>query len=83
MENCLQQQGIAFILVKFSSLNRVFLLKAQEFIHFWKNKEQITSRKSIPLSYFETYGFEITIGINPIIPYIDIIDRLIKQNNKF
>lgn len=79
MQNCLEQQGIAFILVKFSSLNRVFLLKAQEFIHFWK-KEQ---RKSIPLNYFEKYGFEIKIGINPIIPYLEVIDRIIKLNNKF
>lgn len=79
MQNCLEQQGIAFILVKFSSLNRVFLLKAQEFIHFWQKKQ----RKSIPLSYFEKYGFEIQIGINPIIPYLDVINQIIKQHNKF
>lgn len=79
MQDCLDQQGIAFILVKFSSLNRVFLLKAQEFIHFWQQKE----RKSIPLSYFEKYGFEIQIGVNPIIPYLDVIDQIIKQRNKF
>lgn len=79
MQNCLEQQGIAFILVKFSSLNRVFLLKAQEFIHFWQQKQ----RKSIPLAYFEKYGFEIRIGVNPIIPYLDVIEQIIKQRNKF
>lgn len=79
MENCLEQQGIAFILVKFSSLNRVFLLKAQNFIHFWKQQK----RKSIPLDYFEKFGFEIKIGINPIIPYLDVIDQIIKQRIKF
>lgn len=79
MKNCLEQQGIVFILVKFSSLNRVFLLKGQEFIHFWEQKQ----RKSIPLEYFEKYGFEIQIGINPVIPYLDIVTQIIKQNNKF
>lgn len=79
MQNCLEQQGIAFILVKFTSLNRVFLLKAQELIHFWQQQQ----RKSIPLTYFEKYGFEIQIGVNPIIPYLDVIDQIIKQRNKF
>lgn len=81
MKACLQQQGIAFILVKFSTINRVFLLKAQEFIAFWNDKEH--ARKSIPLTYFEKYGYEIAISINPIIPYLDIIQQLIAQNNKF
>ncbi|MBS4769795.1 Holliday junction resolvase RecU [Carnobacteriaceae bacterium zg-ZUI240] len=83
MEKCLQQQGIVFILVKFSSLNRVFLLKAQEFIHFWKQQHSDSGRKSIPLAFFEKYGYEMPIGFNPTIPYLEIIDQLIAQNNKF
>lgn len=83
MKLCLEQQGITFILVKFSTLNRVFLLKAQEFIAYWENKSNPKARKSIPLSYFEAYGYEIHIGVAPIIPYLDVIKQLITANNKF
>lgn len=83
MESCLQQEGITFILFKFSTLNRVFLLKAQEFIAFWRQKHLDGKRQSIPLSYIEKYGYEIPIGMFPPIPYLEIVSQLIEQNNKF
>lgn len=83
MENCLDQQGITFILFKFSSTNRVFLLKAQEFIHFYRQQHLVNKRKSIPLAYIEKYGIEIQMGVFPPIPYLDAVSQLIKQNNKF
>lgn len=81
MRNCLNQQGITFILFKFTTLNKVYLLKAQEFIHFWDNKEN--DRKSIPITYIQKYGVEIEQQFNPMIPYLDVIDQLIQTNNKF
>lgn len=83
MEQCLQQEGITFVLFKFTEHNRVFLLKAQEFIAFWRQKEEKGQRKSIPLSYMEKYGYEIKVGLNPPIPYLDVIDQFISKNNKF
>ncbi|MBF0780357.1 MULTISPECIES: Holliday junction resolvase RecU [unclassified Granulicatella] len=83
MEQCLSQEGITFILFKFSTLNRVFLLKAQEFISFWRAKHLEGKRKSIPLSYIEKYGYEIPIEYAPIIPYLRVVEKLIQQNNKF
>lgn len=81
MRRCLQQEGIAFILFKFTTLNQVYLLKAQEFINFWDKREN--SRKSIPISYIQKYGIEIEQKFNPSIPYLDVIDELIRANNKF
>lgn len=81
MEACLNQEGIAFILLKFSAHNRVFLLKAQAFITFWREKE--TRSKSLPLTYVEKHGIEIPYGINPPLDYIKVIDRLIDNRNKF
>ncbi|NEW65489.1 Holliday junction resolvase RecU [Carnobacteriaceae bacterium zg-84] len=83
MEQCLEQQGITFVLFKFSFHNRVFLLKAQHFIQFWREKHKDGKRQSIPLSYIEKYGYEIHIGMYPIIPYLDIVKHLIDTNNKF
>lgn len=83
MEQCLEQLGITFILFKFSSINRVFLLKAQEFITFYRQQHLIDKRKSIPLSYIEKYGIEIQQGVFPPIPYLDAVSQLIKHNNKF
>lgn len=81
MRKCLNQQGITFVLFKFTTLDKIYLLKAQEFINFWDNKE--IDRKSIPISYIQKYGMEIEQQFYPSIPYLEVVDQLIQSNNKF
>lgn len=64
--------GIGFILVNFVKLNKVFLLPIKPFLNFMETE----SRKSIPLSYFEEYGYLIKPKYNPRIDYLDIIEKL-------
>jgi len=61
--------GIGFIIVSFSSLNRLFLLDAKELFNFIDTN----SRKSIPLEYFITHGTEMNISLRPRIDYLKYI----------
>ncbi|MGO3731926.1 MAG: Holliday junction resolvase RecU [Vagococcus sp.] len=80
MNACMQQNGIVFLLIWFSSLKRCFYLPADSVIHYWHNQTK-NGRKSIPLSVIEHEGFEIKVGIAPRIPYIDILDQHILKGD--
>lgn len=63
--------GIAFFIINFESLNKVFLLDAKYVIEFYEHGE----RKSIPVDCFYKNGIEIEQGYNPRINYIDAIEK--------
>ena len=63
--------GIAFFIINFESLNKVYLLDAKYVIDFYENGE----RKSIPFSCFIDHGIEIEQGYNPRLKYIDAIEK--------
>ena len=63
--------GIAFFIVQFESLNKVFLLDASYVIHFYEKGD----RKSIPLNCFIENGIEIEKAYNPRLKYIDAVDK--------
>ena len=69
LRKIIKHGGIGFIIVSFSSLNRLFLLDAQELFNFVDNND----RKSIPLEYFITHGTEMNISLRPRIDYLKYI----------
>lgn len=71
LEAVIHHGGIAFFIVEFETLGKVFLLDAQDVINFYKRKE----RKSIPISYFIENGIEIDQGYNPRVDYIKAVDK--------
>ncbi len=72
LEKVINHGGIGFIIVRFSKLERYFLLPAENLLAFLKEN----TRKSIPLSYFERNGFEIKLQYRPRLDYLPIIDRI-------
>lgn len=64
--------GICFFIIEFNQLNQIYLLDAQEIIHFIGNEE----RKSIPLEVFKKKGIRLSISLNPRINYLDAVDQL-------
>lgn len=80
MKRCNEQQGITFVLMYFSCYNRVFLLESSYLIDFWENKLN-NGRKSIPLAFIESKGFEIGYGFNPRLDYLSAVDKLIEVKN--
>lgn len=72
MEQVMVHQGIAFVLLHFSSLGQTYLLPAQALIAFYRDP---AAQKSIPLDYIKKHGFLIPQGAFPQIPYLDLIDK--------
>ena len=71
--NIYNNQGIAFIIVRFTTLNETYLLPAKQFFEFL-NKE---NKKSIPINYFKENAYLLKDGYTPRIDYLKIVDNLI------
>lgn len=73
LENINANQGIAFIIVRFTTLNETYLITAQSFLDYITT----TDKKSIPLEYFKSNAYLIKDGYRPRIDYLKIVDILI------
>ncbi len=73
LEQCLNHGGIAFIIIYFSSLDRIFFLDANHVIKYYQRSKE--SRKSITLKEIENNGYEITEGYRKPVDYLKIIDE--------
>lgn len=70
--NVKRHGGISFLIVKFNTLNKTYFLSTENLELFIKNNK----RKSIPLSFFESYGTIIKIKYCPRIDYLKVINNL-------
>ncbi|MBS6419868.1 MAG: Holliday junction resolvase RecU, partial [Limosilactobacillus reuteri] len=61
MKACLEQNGVCFVLLWFSSLQRCFFLTSSNLITEW-HQQKTTGKKSLPLAYIEKNGIEIIPG---------------------
>lgn len=82
MDHCQKQGGICFVMIRFSELNRVFLLESHFLSEFWSNQHKADGRKSIPLSFIEEYGYEISYGYQPTLDYLKVVDDIIKKKTE-
>lgn len=71
MRLIMQQEGICFVILRFTHTDEVYLLDAKHLISFWDNKE----RKSMPKKWIEEMAHPIPFGYQPRIDYLSIIDR--------
>lgn len=69
--------GIGFVIVRFNSLNKTYLILIDDITNFIKNED----RKSIPITYFEKYGYLIKDSFNPRLDYLKIIDSIYFKEN--
>ncbi|MFP3917397.1 Holliday junction resolvase RecU [Lysinibacillus telephonicus] len=76
MEMVTNQKGIAFTIVRFSSLDRYFVVPFSVLQEAWTVMEN-GGRKSIPLTIFESKAYEIQPGYNPRIDYLSAIEKII------
>ena len=72
LRSIINHGGIAFIIVRFISLNETYFMDANDLFSFLDN----TDRKSIPYSYFKEKGHLIVDKYNPRVDYISIINNL-------
>ena len=69
LRNIYNNGGICFLIVRFTSYNKTFLLFADSFFKFIDNNE----RKSIPIDYFEKEGHLIKEKYSPRLDYLELI----------
>ncbi len=70
LENVTKQKGIAFLIIRFTKLNKTYILRANDLINFINNNK----RKSIPLKYFEEKGIKIKEKLAPRLDYIEALN---------
>lgn len=67
----MEHGGISFVIVRFSTLNKTFILKGEDLISLLNDEI-----KSIPLAIFENMGYLIEESYIPRLNYIKIIDDI-------
>ncbi|MHC9000657.1 Holliday junction resolvase RecU [Enterococcus bulliens] len=75
---CLAQQGICFVLLWFSSLERCFFLDGETLLTQWTS----TTRQSLPLALLEEKGIELQLGFAPQIPYLLGVDQYLQTKEQ-
>ena len=73
IESVHKHQGIAFLIVRFTTSNETYLLPADKFLYYINN----STRKSIPIDYFRENAYLIKDGYRPRIDYLKAVDILI------
>ena len=71
LKRVLEQNGICFLIVRFTTLNKTFILFCEDFFQYINNND----RKSIPICYFEEKGYLIKEKLSPRVDYIDIVNK--------
>lgn len=75
MSQVVRQGGTAFMIIRFSTLQRYFILGFEALESFW-NRMTAGGRKSITLKEIEDTAFEIKPGAFPSIDYLSILPEL-------
>ncbi|MBO9128207.1 Holliday junction resolvase RecU [Bacillus sp. 165] len=75
MNQVLEHNGIAFVIIKFTLYDEIYLLEAQHVIEFW-NRQLTGGRKSISKQEAKEKGHLLQYSYNPRIHYIAVLDRL-------
>ena len=65
--------GIGFVIIRFTELNETYFIEIKHILSYIDSSK----RKSIPLDYIKNFGYIIRDKYNPIIDYIEIIDKYI------
>ncbi|USS87517.1 Holliday junction resolvase RecU [Fructilactobacillus hinvesii] len=79
MQSCYQMGGICFALIRFVKRNEIYLLNGPDLFRFWERQFQ-GGRKSITKAEFQKNAYRIKPRLNPLIPYLDVVQMIIDQN---
>ncbi|MGM9928191.1 MAG: Holliday junction resolvase RecU [Bacillus sp. (in: firmicutes)] len=78
MKQVLEQKGLAFIIMRFSATEEIFLMEARHLISFWSRMLE-GGRKSITKKEVEQTSYKVPIGFQPRIDYLKVVDQLLDQ----
>ncbi len=75
MKKVIQQNGIAFVILRFSSTDEVFLLPFPVLLFYWERMDK-GGRKSMTKEEITEHSHAIIIGLQPRLDYLKILDKL-------
>lgn len=78
MENVYEQDGITFLIIRFSTLNRYFLVPYEMIAEKWQ-RMNVGGRKSIALKEFENEAIELQLGYRPTLDYLKGLTTVLKS----
>lgn len=81
MRNTYQQHGIVFLMIRFKSLDEVYLLPYSKFEFFW-NRYQKDIKKSITVDEIRKNGYHIPYQYQPRLNYLKAVDKLILDESE-
>lgn len=74
LERCLNHGAIAFIILRMTSFNETYLIKASDFLDFYKGE----SRKSLPYDWIKEHGTIIEYKYSKPCDYLQTVDKVYK-----
>lgn len=80
MKKCVNQGGICFTIVKFVKSDDIYVLNSDKLFSFW-NRMESGGRKSITKKEFDKFGYKINYQINPVLPYLSAVQKIINILN--
>lgn len=72
LKNINDNGGIAFLIIRFNSLDKTYLILAKDILNHLTNND----RKSMAISFFEEMAYEIETKYRPRLDYLKIIDKI-------
>ncbi len=75
MERVLNQGGISFIIIRFSTFNETFLLEAEKLLVYWLNQFN-KGKKSIAYDMIKEESYLIPLQYQARVDYLSIIDKV-------
>ena len=74
IRNIDKENGVCFLIVRFTKYDKTYVLEAKDFINFIDN----VKKSIIPISYFEDKGYNIKDKFIPRVDYIEIINKILE-----
>lgn len=74
LERCVKHGGITFVVIRFVMYDKTYLIKAKDFVDFYKGE----SRKSLPYSWVKENGYEIEYNYLKPCDYLKVVDKVFK-----
>ena len=72
IRNICKEKGICFLIVRFTKLNKTYLLMGNDFIEYIDNNK----KSYVPIEYFEEKAYLIKEKFMPRVDYLEIIDKM-------
>lgn len=80
MRQVVEQGGICFVLLHFSTLKETYLLPAIHLIHYYHSDQ---GKKSMPLTYIRKFGYFVEMNSFPSLPYLTVIEKKLLGGKSF